>query len=287
MALTVASPAIRVQAHNQVLADYEKRKNKIAQHSWSFVKEHKTELANDIAIPIISGTAIGAAAGAGVGTLAGGISAGPPGMLLGAGIGAGIGGTIGSGIGAVIAAFLTNKHGYYQKWVRTELGKELGDSILAFLDRPDPVLQNFICGITREVPKDPVMTDDGNIYEKSEILKWLKEHDTDPLTRKPLTTAMVHDSVDTKVQIYLRLIQLVRIESALPGLHPTAVDGLNAFASDLLTQLSILERLEMRRVHTQHIVHEITDGQAQMETQRIHVLFHPNATTVATQEISA
>lgn len=46
--------------------------------------------------------------------------------------------------------------------------------------------QAFLCPITLEVMKDPVMDCDGNTYERENILKWMKKHPTSPITRNPL-----------------------------------------------------------------------------------------------------
>ena len=40
-----------------------------------------------------------------------------------------------------------------------------------------------ICPITQEVMKEPVIDREGNTYEKSAILQWLKSTNTSPITR--------------------------------------------------------------------------------------------------------
>jgi ankyrin repeat protein len=50
-------------------------------------------------------------------------------------------------------------------------------------DMPKVIIpEEFLCPITRELMVDPVATSDGQIYERSAIEKWLKEHVTSPLT---------------------------------------------------------------------------------------------------------
>ena len=49
------------------------------------------------------------------------------------------------------------------------------------------IAQAFLCPITLEVMKDPVIDKEGNSYEKSAILEWLQTHDTSPMTRRPLS----------------------------------------------------------------------------------------------------
>jgi len=49
-----------------------------------------------------------------------------------------------------------------------------------------PVPNEFICPLTQEPFRDPVITSDGHTYEKSSITKWLETHNTSPLTGAPL-----------------------------------------------------------------------------------------------------
>ena len=46
----------------------------------------------------------------------------------------------------------------------------------------------FLCPITQEVMIDPVVTHDGNTYERTAITAWLAKHDTAPLTGEPLAS---------------------------------------------------------------------------------------------------
>jgi hypothetical protein len=46
--------------------------------------------------------------------------------------------------------------------------------------------ETFYCPITREIFFDPVMTCDGQTYERQAVAEWLKTHDTSPLTGLPL-----------------------------------------------------------------------------------------------------
>jgi hypothetical protein len=46
--------------------------------------------------------------------------------------------------------------------------------------------ETFYCPITREIFFDPVMTCDGQTYERQAVTEWLKDHDTSPLTGLPL-----------------------------------------------------------------------------------------------------
>jgi len=48
---------------------------------------------------------------------------------------------------------------------------------------PNDIPKEFICPITNEIMKDPVILTDGHIYEKSAIKQWLENHNTSPLTK--------------------------------------------------------------------------------------------------------
>lgn len=50
---------------------------------------------------------------------------------------------------------------------------------------------NYICPITQQVYFDPVLADDGNIYERDAIDEWLKEKKTSPMTRERMTDKVV------------------------------------------------------------------------------------------------
>jgi len=48
-------------------------------------------------------------------------------------------------------------------------------------------MENFICSITQQIFKEPVVLSDGHIYEKDAIIKWLEINNTSPLTREIVT----------------------------------------------------------------------------------------------------
>lgn len=53
---------------------------------------------------------------------------------------------------------------------------------------PD-VPEEFICPISYEVMMDPVLASDGQTYDRSSILEWLKVRQASPLTNEPITAA--------------------------------------------------------------------------------------------------
>lgn len=54
---------------------------------------------------------------------------------------------------------------------------------------------SFICPITAEIMKEPVLCKDGHTYEKSEILKWIKDKHNSPITRQHLTENDMTDNI--------------------------------------------------------------------------------------------
>lgn len=65
--------------------------------------------------------------------------------------------------------------------------KEIIDKENSKYNFPENINKNFICPISYDVFFDPVITCDGQTYEKMEILKWFMEgKETSPLTGKEL-----------------------------------------------------------------------------------------------------
>lgn len=48
------------------------------------------------------------------------------------------------------------------------------------------IRDEFICPITYELMRDPVVASDGHTYEKAAIDKWLKHHQISPRTNEPM-----------------------------------------------------------------------------------------------------
>jgi hypothetical protein len=65
---------------------------------------------------------------------------------------------------------------------RDQLALELHEAV----SERQPAL---LCPISRDVLRDPVLlVASGHTYERSELARWLRSHDTDPLTNTPLAT---------------------------------------------------------------------------------------------------
>ena len=53
--------------------------------------------------------------------------------------------------------------------------------------KPDlPFPKEFLCPISWDIMTDPVTCGDGIVYNRSNIAKWLEEHDTSPVTNERL-----------------------------------------------------------------------------------------------------
>jgi hypothetical protein len=46
--------------------------------------------------------------------------------------------------------------------------------------------QDLICPITLDIYRDPVIAQDGHVYERAAIVRWIEQQGTSPLTREPL-----------------------------------------------------------------------------------------------------
>ena len=63
------------------------------------------------------------------------------------------------------------------------------------------VPEDFQCSITCEIMTDPVITDDGESYERTAIAKWLESHDTSPNTNGKLDNKKLIPNRKLKSQI--------------------------------------------------------------------------------------
>lgn len=55
----------------------------------------------------------------------------------------------------------------------------------------DSITDNWLCPITLELPVDPVTAKDGNIYERSAIERWLRDHNTSPSTNQRMGSRLL------------------------------------------------------------------------------------------------
>ena len=50
---------------------------------------------------------------------------------------------------------------------------------------------DLLCPISQELPVDPVIAEDGQIYERGAIVEWLSRNATSPITRAPMGTKLL------------------------------------------------------------------------------------------------
>ena len=55
----------------------------------------------------------------------------------------------------------------------------------------DEAMNEFLCPITFSLPVDPVMAEDGNVYERSAIEEWLKQQRKSPVTNLAMGTRLL------------------------------------------------------------------------------------------------
>jgi hypothetical protein len=61
--------------------------------------------------------------------------------------------------------------------------------------RPKPnILNDYKCPICHEIPLDPVMAEDGTIYERKEIEEWLADNDRSPVTNQVIGKKVIASS---------------------------------------------------------------------------------------------
>ena len=63
------------------------------------------------------------------------------------------------------------------------------------------VPSQFVCPITGDVMQDPVVTSDGFSYERKAIEKWLRHHDTSPMTNEKLPFKQLVPNMALRSQI--------------------------------------------------------------------------------------
>ena len=61
-----------------------------------------------------------------------------------------------------------------------------GSETPSFRKTIDACLGELVCPLTRMLPHDPVTAEDGRLYEREAIHRWLREEMTSPVTRQPM-----------------------------------------------------------------------------------------------------
>ncbi len=88
----------------------------------------------------------------------------------------------------------------------------------------------FVCPITCEVMESPVITSDGNSYDRSAIQEWLQSSNTSPLTGVPLTNTQLIPNIALRHAIEeWQLQQPMAIDPALLCLHLDELLGVGSY----------------------------------------------------------
>lgn len=75
-------------------------------------------------------------------------------------------------------------------------GADAKDSVTASASKPNrmkgmKIRDEFICPITYELMRDPVVASDGHTYERAAIEKWLKHHQISPRNGEPMASLTI------------------------------------------------------------------------------------------------
>jgi Cft2 family RNA processing exonuclease len=89
-------------------------------------------------------------------------------------------------------------------------------------NQTDKIPKMFLCPITGEIISDPwvVVTENGGTchsYEKEAIETWMKNHDTDPLTRHKRKSVGCNISLKHAIELYLNQLKVEELRND-PGL---------------------------------------------------------------------
>ena len=93
----------------------------------------------------------------------------------------------------------SNKYFYAQSGKRKAEG-EAQEDLCEDSSVSDPLVAEYLCPITQELPIDPVLAEDGRCYERDAITKWLSMDQStagvrSPVTNEPLESARVIPNV--------------------------------------------------------------------------------------------
>ena len=98
--------------------------------------------------------------------------------------------------------------------------------------------QSLICPITQEYFRDPVIAEDGRLYEREAITQWIKENGTSPFTRQVLNVNHLQpdDQIRRRADQERRLSVSYNHESDqvhLPPIRPSREISLNTVMVDV------------------------------------------------------
>lgn len=118
-----------------------------------------------------------------------------------------------------------------------------------------PVPTSFKCPITHEVMRDPVMTQDGNVYERDAIQEWFRRgHRTSPVTGAELTNLALLPEVPLRraIEEYMALRpEIARRELSLRNDLVELRNTTAALEEELAAKQRLLHDLSSRTGHTE------------------------------------
>jgi ankyrin len=112
-------------------------------------------------------------------------------------------------------------------------------------------INQLICPITQFIIKDPVIAEDGIVYEKDAITEWLSKNDTSPMTRKKISKKLVDCMV------------IKNLISDLIKLHPDLADRQYAYSIEEIIKTK--KYVELRK-------HKNIDLKYLMDKNALHTL---------------
>lgn len=72
----------------------------------------------------------------------------------------------------------------------------------------DPLVAEYLCPITQELPVEPVLAEDGRCYERDAIAKWLSMDQSTAGTRSPVTNELMGKKLVPATQVKNMLVHL-------------------------------------------------------------------------------
>lgn len=84
----------------------------------------------------------------------------------------------------------------------TQVSQRLKVRISESVERSLQIPNEFLCPLTREVFKDPVITKDGHTYERKAIAMWFANHDTSPMTNMRLNDKSLTPNISLRNSIF-------------------------------------------------------------------------------------
>lgn len=61
--------------------------------------------------------------------------------------------------------------------------------------------QDFLCPISQGIMNDPVLAEDGQMYDRNNLIRWLARHPTSPITRAPIDRRKLKANPELKQKI--------------------------------------------------------------------------------------